>query len=274
MKQPPKETLRHVEAVLSALSLLDCFVSKPVLSVKQLIEMTGLTRNRVMRLCGTLEKGGYLIQDLEARNFSLGFQIMVLGKAFDKNNNLISMARPILKELAQKTGESASLYVLEGNHRLVLAREEGTQVIRYLVAEGQRLPIHAGASGKILLAFSPEDVTSRLINGRKLTRFTPHTLTDPKLLKAELAQVRAAGYAFSHSERATDAASFSAPVFNHENGLVGAISIGGPVTRFTPVNRSSYLAQVLKAAEKLSTRLGWKKENDLRACKGGLSAES
>ena len=267
MKHPPKETLRHVEAVLSALSILDCFVSEPVRSVKQLIEMTGLTRNRIMRLCGTLEKGGYLIQDFEARNFSLGFQIMVLGKAFDKSNNLITIARPILKELAQNTGESASLYVLEGTHRLVLAREEGTQVIRYLVAEGQRLPMHAGASGKVLLAFSREEVMGKLINDKKLTRFTPHTLTDPALLKAELAKIRSAGYAFSQSERATDAASVAAPVFDHENCLVGAISIGGPVTRFTSIHRPGYLEQVLKAAEKFSTRLGWKKGNDVRIYK-------
>jgi IclR family KDG regulon transcriptional repressor len=267
MKQPPKETLRHVEAVLSALSILDCFVLEPVLSVKKLIEMTGLTRNRIMRLCGTLEKRGYLTQDFEARNFSLGFQIMVLGKAFDKSNNLITISRPILKELAQNTGESASLYVLEGTKRLVLAREEGTQVIRYLVAEGQRLPIHAGASGKVLLAFSPEEVTGKLINDKKLTSFTPHTFTDPAVLRAELAKIRLAGYAFSQSERATDAASIAAPVFDHDNYLMGAISISGPVTRFTPIHRPVYLEQVRMAAERLSTRLGWKKGNGGRAYK-------
>ena len=264
MKQAPKETLRHVEAVLSALSLLDCFVTKPVLSVKELIEMTGLTRNRVMRLCGTLKKKGYLVQDLETKNFSLGYQVMVLGKAFEKSNDLITTARPILKELVQNTTESASLYVLEGNKRLVLVREEGTQVIRHSVAEGQRFPIHAGASGKTLLAFSPEEVTRKLINDRKLVRLTPHTLVDPAVLKVELAKVRSAGYAFSQSERAMDAASVACPVFDHENRLVGAISIGGPVTRLTSDRRPVFVEQVQKAAEKLSTRLGWKKGNEVR----------
>ena len=240
MKQPPKETLRHVDAVLSALSILDCFLMESTLSVKQLIDMTGLTRNRVMRLCGTLEKGGYLIQDVEARHFGLGFQTLVLGKAFEKSNNLVTVARPILKELAQNTGESASLYVLEGTNRLVLAREEGTQVIRYSVAEGQRLPIHAGASGKTILAFSPEEVTRRLINNKPLPRFTPHTVTDRAMLKAELVKIRSNGYAFSQSERSIDAAAIAAPVFDHENRLVGAISLGGPVTRFTAINRPRF----------------------------------
>lgn len=263
MKQPPKETLRHVEAVLSALSLLDCFATKPVLNVKELIEMTGLTRNRVMRLCGTLKKKGYLVQDLEAKNFSLGYQVMILGKAFGKSNNLTTAARPILKELVQNTGESASLYVLEGNKRLVLVREEGTQVIRHSVTEGQRFPIHAGASGKTLLAFSPEEITRKLISDRKLASLTPYTVTDPVTLKAELAKIRFAGYAFSQSERAMDAASIACPVFDHEHRLVGAISIGGPVTRLASDRRPAFVKEVMKAAEKLSMRLGWKKGDEV-----------
>ena len=131
MKQAPKETLRHVEAVLSALSLLDCFVTKPVLNVKELIEMTGLTRNRVMRLCGTLKKKGYLVQDLEAKNFGLGYQVMVLGKAFEKSNDLTTAARPILKELVQSTGESASLYVLEGSVVSCGLRKYGRSRVRH-----------------------------------------------------------------------------------------------------------------------------------------------
>jgi DNA-binding IclR family transcriptional regulator len=125
------------------------------------------------------------------------------------------------------------------------------------------------------LAFSPEEVTRKLINDRKLVRLTPHTLVDPAVLKVELAKVRSAGYAFSQSERAMDAASVACPVFDHENRLVGAISIGGPVTRFTSDRRPAFVEQVVKAAEKLSTRLGWKKVNDARKqrMKGELSAE-
>ncbi len=273
MKQPPKESLRHVEAVLSALSILDCFVTNPTLSIKQLVEMTGLTRNRVMRLSGTLEKMGYLIQDLETKRIGLGFRVLVLGKAFERSNNLSTMVRPILKELAQNTGESATLYVLEGTHRLVLAREEGTQVIRYSVTEGQQFPIHAGASGKVILAFSPEDVRRKLISSKKLTRFTPYTVTDPAVLEAELARVRSNGYAFSQSERARDAASISAPVFNHENRLVGALSIGGPVSRLASAARPGYLKQVLRSAAEFSARLGWKEGTTGERMKGGLSAE-
>jgi DNA-binding IclR family transcriptional regulator len=216
-----------------------------------------------MRLCGTLEKQKYLIQDLETKRFSLGFQIMVLNKAFEKSFHLVTIARSILKKLAQNTGESASLYVREGINRLVLAREEGAQEIRYSVAEGQRLPLHAGAGGKVILAFSPEEVKRRIIGRKKLTHFTPHTIIDIRALEAELVKVRSNGYAFSQSERSFDAASIASPVFDHENRLVGAISIGGPVSRFTAIKQPDYLKQVLEAANELSMQLGWKKRNDL-----------
>jgi DNA-binding IclR family transcriptional regulator len=259
-----KQSLRHVEAVLSALSILDCFAVESALSVKQLIQMTGFTRNRVTRLCGSLENKRYLLRDIETGKYSLGFRIMVLGKMFENSVNFITIARPILKKLVQNTGESSSLYVLEGTNRLVLAREEGTQVIRYSIREGQRLPLHAGSAGKVILAFSPEEIKRRIVNRKKLARFTPYTITETALLEVELTKIRSNGYAFSRSERSVDAASISAPVFDHENHLAGALAISGPVSRFTNINKINYLKQVLEAADELSKRLGWKKNNNAR----------
>ena len=260
-----RQLLRHVRAVLSALNILDCFGIEPELSVKQLVDRTGLTRNRVVRLCGTLESKGYLMQNSETGKFGLGFQFMVLGKVFQESANLVTFARPILKKLVEKTGESTSLYVLDGPYRLVIAREEGTQVIRYSIREGQRLPLHAGAGGKVILAFVPEEVKRRIVRGKKLTRFTPYTITNPKLLEAELIKVRSNGYAFSQSERSMDAASLSAPVFNHENGLVGALGISGPTGRFNDINKINYLKHLIKTAHELSIQLGWKESNDVRS---------
>lgn len=252
-----KQSLRHVESVLSALQILDRFATEPRYNVKQLIEKTGLTRNRIMRLCGTLVKQNYLVQDLASKTFSLGFQIIILSKAFEKNCNLATVARLFLKKLARDTGESASFYIQKGTNRLVLAREEGTHDIRYSVAEGARLPLHAGAGGKVILAFSSEKVKRSIIKSGKLPRFTSHTITDPRELEAELAKVRSSGYAFSQAERSPDAASIAAPVFDHENRLVGALGIAGPVSRFKDSKIIDYKRQVLEAASKLSRRLGW-----------------
>lgn len=263
MKHPTKQTSRHVKAVLSALAILDCFETEPTLSVKQIVDITGFTRNRVMRLSGTLEKRGYLTQHPDSKKFSLGLQTMVLGKAFERNNNYVSIVRPILRQLAKNTGESATLFVQNGSDRLVLVREEGTQDIRYLVAEGQRLALHAGAGGKVLLAFGPESIKRKILSNKRLPAVTPHTITDPKELEAELAKVRSTGHAFSEAEATLDAASIAAPVFNYENKLVGALSIAGPITRFTKIKQIDYLKQVLETSNTLSMRLGWNQINNM-----------
>ena len=136
-----KQVSRHVDAVLAALAILDCFLKEPVLSLRQVIKMTGLTRNRIMRLAGSLEARGYLNLDFSPAKITLGPKCLRLGKVFESHLDLVSIARPILQRLAQETGESASLYMRDGMERVVVAREEGTQMIRYSVKEGQRMPL-------------------------------------------------------------------------------------------------------------------------------------
>ena len=123
MKQKSKESSRHVEAVLKALAILDCFEIQQNLKVKQIHEMTKLNQSRILRLCGTLESMGYLIHDCDTGLYSLGPRVLSLGKIYELNNTLISLARPVLKKLARITGESASIYVVDGIKRLCLVRE-------------------------------------------------------------------------------------------------------------------------------------------------------
>ena len=101
---PPrtKEAGRHVESVLKALDILDCFHVQSSQNLKQIIEKTGLNRSRVIRLTGTLESRGYLTYDSRSRQFQLGSRVMTLGKIFELNNNLITLSRPVLKDLVQK----------------------------------------------------------------------------------------------------------------------------------------------------------------------------
>ena len=257
MKPPTKQSERHVEAVLAALEVLDCFLAQPTLTTKKIIDMTGFTRNRVMRLTGTLLTRGYLLQVDETGAFTPGPKAMALGKVFERNHNLVSLARPILRALALKTGESVSVYIREGLERIVAAREEGTQSIRYAVAEGQRMALHAGAGGKILLAFAPNEVLQTVLKGPALVRQTARTIVDKEKLTGELEKIRRRGFAESVGERVPDAGAVAAPVFDSEGRLYCAIAMVGPVSRFTPKIRKGYIQQTLAAARELSGRLGW-----------------
>jgi len=246
-----------VEAVRLALRLLDCFQSRAALGLPELAAEAGLTRNRTTRLVGTLESGGYLRFDPDAGQYRLGSRLLTLGKAYEAHTSLIALARPLLRELVEATGEMASLYVLDGLERVVLAREQGTQPIGYNLIEGERLALHAGAAGKILLAYAPPEVPRAVLRTGTLPQFTPRTILDPVQLVRELTAIRRQGYAFSRGERAPDAASIAAPVFDYRAQACAALGIAGPANRFTERLRRRYARLVVEKARALSERLGW-----------------
>jgi DNA-binding IclR family transcriptional regulator len=247
-----------VEAVSAALEVMDCFLTQPSMSIKQIIVATGYTRNRIMRLTGTLLHKGYLVFDESEKKFMLGPKIFNLSKVFEQNRGIVVLARPVLRKMALTTGESVSLYVREGLERVVLAREEGTQAIRYTVTEGQRMDLHAGAGGKTLLAFSPPEVFAAFIAKDKLQKRTDRTITDKEQLKKELKKIRRNGYAESSGERVIDAGAIAAPVFDSGGELVCALGIAVPISRFTPVNRKAYKELVLEQTQNLSKQLEFK----------------
>jgi len=260
MHSRTKEGGRHVDAALRTLDILDCFLDEPRLSLRQIIAKTGLVRSRVMRLIGTLEHRGYLIEDLATGTYSLGCRVAGLGKSFDRANSTETFVRPILKYLVEQTDESATFYVADGMERVALVREEGTKAIRLSIVEGQRIPIHVGASGKALLAFGDPQALRNILQSKALPRLTEHTITDPDLLAHELMTIRDQGYAISRGEHIPDALAIATPVFNYENCLIGTIGIAGLANRLTEDHIQSRIELVLHAARVLSMRYGCKIE--------------
>ena len=251
-----RETDRHVEAVLAACDIMGSFLQCGSQSVKRIIDQTGLTRNRVMRLAGTLEARGYLHRDSRTGGYGLGIMVMSLGKVYESQSNLCSLGQPILQDLAHATGESASIYVLDNLERVVLARAEGEHDIRMFSAVGQRTPVYVGAMGKMLLAFAPNEVRKKILKGRGLIKSPTGAVVHKSKLAEELDRIKAQGFAISFGERVPDAAAVSAPIFEMGNRCLGALGIAGPIHRFTPESLPGRIKRVMSAAAELSWHLG------------------
>jgi IclR family transcriptional regulator, KDG regulon repressor len=257
MKKPTHQVDRHVEAVVAAFDVLECFLAKSGLTTREIMQATGFTRNRVMRLTGTLTHRGYLMADAETGAFSIGPALFALGKVFERHRAAIFLVRPVLRDIALKTGESASLYVREGYQRVVMAREESPRTIRHAISEGQHLDLHAGAAGKVILAYLPAETVETILEKTGLPKRTATTTTEPKKLYNELQTIRKQRYAFSIGERAADAFAIAVPVLGHGEELIGALAIAGPISRFTAAARKSHLRLLLERGEQLSRQLGW-----------------
>lgn len=265
MKTPKKTKKVHlqkessapiVDSLATALRLLDYFTMKePELSLRQLSEKSGLYKSRIHRLCGTLIATGFLIR-MPWSSYRLGPKLMTLGKIYENTNTIVSISRPIMRELADNTGESVALFSLEGETSFCLARELGSSRLVFSINEGDTMQLHASAVGRILLAYGSEELCEKILNANPLERFTPLSIVDPKKIKAELSAIRKHGYAINRGEQELEVAAIAAPIFNHEQTVNAALAVVGPVQRFSDDHVPGIAKNLLSATGRISQLLG------------------
>lgn len=161
---------------------------------------------------------------------------------------------PILSSLRDATGESAALYISEGRFRVCVALEETYAALRREMHVGKIIPLHIGSAGHVLLAFQPELIEEVISD--PLEKFTDETLTDPDQLRTKAKLARRNGFSISIGEREDGAAGLSAPVFNANMRLFGALSILGPESRMPLEKCQEWVDYLLEAAEKMTRVIG------------------
>ena len=240
------ESDRHIGSVQSALSLLTCFDRDIGLRLEDLHERTGLIRSRIIRMAGTLVHEGFLIHDAGASKYYLGPNLYRLGSMLaDRYGSIASGARPILRELVEATGLTAMFSVIGGRDRMILAKEEPEDAVRYTVREGQPRVMTAGASGRVMLAFAEPKFAKALIRDCNLSKRAKADLLD------SLDDVRARGFEISHSELTRHAFAVAVPVLAFPDRLLGVLTLAGP----TPAYRESDVDELVALLTEKAARI-------------------
>lgn len=251
------ESERHVDALLRGMEILEVLEAHPHLTLAQIHEKTGITKSRILRMCGTFVSRGFMGYDPETGRYSLGPRLMLLGRAYQEANPLVPVVRQALKELVAETKETASFYVLSGMKRLCLVREESPMGIRYSTPEGVERGLHSGAAGKLILAFSSEEVRNLFFAEKKTYEaYTPNSVTSAEAMKKEIEEARLRGFARSIAERIPDAWSLGVPVFGAGDVFRGAMVLSGPLSRLDDESERRMLLVLRRKGEDLSFRLG------------------
>jgi DNA-binding IclR family transcriptional regulator len=220
----------RVEAVERALTVLNAFhADQPAMTLGQIASATGFYKSTILRLAGSLERLGYLVRD-DGGAFRLGPALWRLGSIYRAGFDLGDAVRPELRRLVEATGETASFYIRRGELRVCLFRHNSPHAARHHLDEGTELPLTAGASAHVLVAFS---------GGRGA--------------KARVVQAR--GYAVSLGERDPQVAAVAVPVFDLAGALRGALTISGLIGRFREKQRRFALAELSASADRLRTIL-------------------
>ncbi|MGH3168265.1 MAG: IclR family transcriptional regulator [Trebonia sp.] len=250
-------TDRPVLVLRKLAAILDAFEAEGWgLPAHRVASLAGLPASTAQRLLASLVRESFL--ERAGGGYFPGRRL-VRWRAEGAGQRLLTpLAQPILDRLRDETGETALLFVRDGLARAIIAIAPTRHAVVYALFPGQLLPLHAGSSGRVLLAFDPEGEEEQLRAG--LPGYTAATITDPERLRASLAEVRAQGYAVSSEERAEGAAAASAPVFGpgdtQSGQLIAALGIAGPTQRLDAASLDRWRPAVLRAGRELSRALG------------------
>jgi DNA-binding IclR family transcriptional regulator len=232
------DSLSGVGVIDKSVAILEALAEQNAATLPELVEATGISRPTAHRLALALAAHGLVGRDERGR-FRLGVRLAAWGgRVASLSPALIEQATPVLAWLRDETGESAQLYVRDGDHRVCVAAAERPSGLRDTVPVGARLPLLAGSGAKVLLAWSdPEE-------------------WPPGVDAAALRAVRERGWASSVAEREAGVASVSAPV--RERGretVIAALSVSGPVDRLGRRPGSRYARPLLRAVADLERGL-------------------
>ncbi|HET7764119.1 MAG TPA: IclR family transcriptional regulator [Burkholderiales bacterium] len=247
----------RLSSVANSLRLIKAFSEdRYEIGISELAKRLGLAKSTVHRLASTLLDQGMLEQNAGDGKYRLGLTLFELGALVRRKMDFTAEARPFLRTLLEKTGETVHLGILDHDSVLYVISLESKQALRMGSKVGTRVPVHATAVGKALLAFQTEEEVGRIVS-RGLPASTPNTLVDGKALQRELALVRTRNYAIDDEESEVGLRSIAAPIRNDAGNVIAAISIAGPVHRMTKKTLLGWVRELVEAAEAISQRLGW-----------------
>ncbi|MBA3525160.1 MAG: IclR family transcriptional regulator [Geodermatophilaceae bacterium] len=235
-----------------ALAVLGCFdTAHPRLTLSEISRRTALPLTTAHRQVAELTRWGALERDTEGE-YRIGLRLWEVGSLAPRRTDLREAALPFLTDLYEITHENVQLAVLDGPDVVFLERISGRQAVHVLTRPGMRLPAHATAVGLVLLAHADDEAVEAVL-AMSLRRFTRHTVTEPRMLRARLVEVRRSGFAVCERQIEEVSSSVAAPVLDASRVVVAALSLvvpadGGHAYRYLPAVQAS--------ARALSRQLG------------------
>jgi IclR family acetate operon transcriptional repressor len=216
----------------------------------------GVSKSTLSALLATLEHFDLVERDPDSHVFRLGLGLLDLGGAVLRRLDLRELARPSLRHLAETSSETAILHVRDGDESVIADRIEPRRQLKVVAPLGHRLPAFAGSVAKAILATLPDREAAALLASQPLPAFTPRSITTSDAYLAELARVRAVGYAVEDDEYLDGVCAVSAAIRDAGGHAVGTLSIAAVRARVDAERVRALGPETAAAAQNVSRRLG------------------
>jgi DNA-binding IclR family transcriptional regulator len=225
------------------------------LGVNEIARRVSMHKSTVSRVLATLEHRGFVEREGDGVRFKLGIGLISLIGPLLANLDLVSVGRPILATLAAETGETAGTCIWSGRSAVMLDEVRGSQAVAHYVQPGRPMPAHCSAGGKCFLAHMDEEHLNAYL-AEPLMLVTPYSITDPGILREELARVLVQGHAVNVEELEADSCAVAAPIANVHGRVVAALLLAVPKFRFNKAARAKLTEAAAAAAATFTTRMG------------------
>lgn len=243
----------HETPTLRLFSLLELIASKDAfVSLQGLTEETGMPKPTLHRMLQQLEGAGLLIRQADGRHYGTGARLRRLAENLLLNATQHGARHAVLRSLADDLGESCNVTALSGNEIVYLDRVETTAPLRVYLQPGSRVPVHASASGKMILSQMTPSQRRKLLEHAPLKRHTPGTVTDFEELESQLQQVRQDGYAVDDEEFLEGLVCVAVLVPSPEGRSNLCVAVQGPAVRITRERAPELLPALERAAKAIA----------------------
>ena len=226
------------------------------IGLADLSKRVGLHNSTTFHLVRTMVSLGYIRQIKDSKRYRIGRPLFALAASSLDEIEMVSLATPVLEDLARETGESSHFATRMGDSVVVMARTAGPSAFQLADRVGVVRPAHCTALGKVILAALTPDQLERFLERTELTALTPKSITEREPLRREIEEVRRNGIAFDDGEFDPEVRCVAMPVRDFTGQVVGAIGISGPIWRLSIQSLQSRSRIVQEAADRLSGEFG------------------
>lgn len=241
-------------AVARAVKALESLVAEPK-TLSSLSRELEIPKSSLHGIVTTLISQGWITTSDSGR-LELGERLYDVGVLYGRSHRLVRTFRDIARRAVEETGETTFLGMLTGRNVEHLARVDGTQRLRFVVREGELVPAHATALGKVILAHRESSEIVRIFGSELLPAVTPRTVTRLTHLERQFALIREQGFALDLGEADADLHCVAAPVWDATDTVIASVAIAAPALRLS--SRLTTFTDVVRGiALTISRQLGY-----------------
>lgn len=245
-----------VQSLDRGLRILEILSDNGEMGITELAEILKVDKSTVSRLMETLRYHDFVQVSKTTKKYRLGFRVLNLSKSLENNLNIIDIARPIIKGVAEELEQNIHLCAFNNTMAYVIDQVKRGGCYSMSATVGMIEPMHASSVGKCILAYRREELQMQMLNNMNFEKYTEKTIQTPEVLLEELKLIRQQGFAVDNEEVSEGVRCVAVPIFNFGNVVRYSIGISGSVTLMTESKMKLYIERLSRAAKRISRELG------------------